>query len=29
MRFQFSFYELMPEHQPIRNKLKDREKQHF
>jgi len=29
MRFQFSFYELMPDYQSIRNKLKDREKQHF
>jgi hypothetical protein len=29
MKFTFSFYELMPEHQSIRKKWKDRHKSHF
>jgi len=29
MRFSFSFYELMPKHQSIRKKWKDRNKNHF
>ena len=29
MRFKFTFYEVMPKHQAIKNEFEDRKKKHF